>query len=64
MQGIKEIVVETQKNAEKISLQQIHFVAYSFVKYILNIRLSLIALIFITSICLFIIYKKGTRQYD
>lgn len=61
MQETKEIVVETQKNAEKISLQQIHFVLYSFIKRILNIRLSLIVLIFITSICLFIIHKKGTR---
>jgi hypothetical protein len=61
MQETKEIVVETQKIAEKISLQQIHFVLYSFIKRIFNIRLSLITLIFITSIYLFIIHKKGTR---
>ena len=42
MQEAKEIVVETQKNAGKISLQQIHFVLYSFIKRILDIMLSLI----------------------
>lgn len=42
MQETKEIIVETQKNAEKISLQQIHFVLYSFIKRIFDIILNLI----------------------
>lgn len=62
MQETKEIIVETQKSAEKISLQQIHFVLYSFIKRILDIILSLIALIFITPICLII--KAITLHFE
>ena len=62
MQEIKEIIVETQKNAEKISLQQIHFVLYSFIKRILDIILSLIALVFIIPICLII--KAITLHFE
>ena len=62
MQEIKEIIVETQKNAEKISLQQIHFILYSFMKRIFDIILSLIALIFIVPICLII--KAITLHFE
>lgn len=41
MQETKEIVVENQKVAEKITLQKIHFVLYSFLKRILDITTSL-----------------------
>ena len=62
MQETKEIVVETQKIAEKISLQQIHFVVYSCIKRILDIIFSLIALIFIVPICLVI--KAITLHFE
>lgn len=62
MQETKEIVVETQKIAEKISLQQIHFVVYSFIKRILDIIFSLIVLIFIVPICLII--KAITLHFE
>ena len=62
MQETKEIVVETQKNAEKISLQQIHFVLYSFIKRILDIIFSLIALVVIVPICLII--KAITLHFE
>lgn len=62
MQETKEIVVENQKVAEKITLQKIHFVLYSFLKRILDIVLSLIALVFIIPICLII--KAITLHYE
>ena len=62
MQETKEIVVETQKIAEKISLQQIHFVVYSFIKRILDIIFSLIAIVFIVPICLII--KAITLRFE
>ena len=62
MQETKEIVVETQKIAEKISLQQIHFVLYSFIKRILDIIFSLIALVLIIPICLII--KAITLHFE
>ena len=39
MQETKEIVVEIQKNAEKILLKQIYFVVYNFVEHISGIIL-------------------------
>lgn len=62
MQETKEIVVENQKVAEKITLQKIHFILYSFLKRILDIVLSLIALVFIIPICLII--KAITLHYE
>ena len=62
MQETKEIVVENQKSVEKITLQKIHFVLYSFLKRILDIVLSLIALVFIIPICLII--KAITLHYE
>ena len=62
MQETKEIVVENQKVAEKITLQKIHFVLYGFLKRILDIVLSLIALVFIIPICLII--KAITLHYE
>ena len=62
MQETKEIVVENQKSVEKITLQKIHFVLYSFLKRILDIVLSLIALVFIIPICLII--KAVTLHYE
>ena len=62
MQETKEIVVENQKVAEKITLQKIHFVLYSFLKRILDIVLSLIALVFVIPICLII--KAITLHYE
>lgn len=62
MQETKEIVVENQKVAEKITLQKIHFVLYSFLKRILDIALSLIALVFVIPICLII--KAITLHYE
>ena len=62
MQETKEIVVENQKSVEKITLQKIHFVLYSFLKRILDIVLSLIALVFVIPICLII--KAVTLHYE
>ena len=62
MQEAKEIVVENQKSVEKITLQKIHFVLYSFLKRILDIVLSLIALVFVIPICLII--KAVTLHYE
>lgn len=62
MQETKEIVVENQKVAEKITLQKIHFVLYSFLKRILDFTLSLIALVFVIPICLII--KAVTLHYE
>lgn len=62
MQEAKEIVVENQKSVEKITLQKIHFVLYSFLKRILDIVLSLIALVFVIPICLII--KSVTLHYE
>lgn len=65
MQETKEIIVETQKNAEKISLQQIHFVLYSFIKRIFDIILNLInENKYILSIILYVICKKRGKEYD
>jgi len=62
MQETKEIVVENQKSVEKNTLQRIHFVSYSFLKRILDIILSLIALVFVIPICLII--KAITLHYE
>ena len=62
MQETKEIVVGNQKSVEKITLQKIHFVSYSFLKRILDIVLSLIALVFVIPICLII--KAVTLHYE
>ena len=62
MQETKEIVVGNQKSVEKITLQRIHFVSYSFLKRILDIILSLIALVFVIPICLII--KAVTLHYE
>lgn len=62
MQETKEIVVENQKSVEKITLQKVHFVLYSFLKRILDIVLSLIALVFVIPICLII--KAITLHYE
>ena len=62
MQETKEIVVENQKSVEKITLQKVHFVLYSFLKRILDIVLSLIALVFVIPICLII--KAVTLHYE
>ena len=65
MQETKEIIVETQKNAEKISLQQNHFVLYSFIKRIFDIILNLInENKYILSIILYVICKKRGKEYD
>lgn len=62
MQETKEIIVENQKSVEKITLQKIHFVLYSFLKRILDFTLSLIALVFVIPICLII--KAVTLHYE
>jgi len=62
MQETKEIVVGNQKSVEKNTLQRIHFVSYSLLKRILDIILSLIALVFVIPICLII--KAVTLHYE
>ena len=62
MQENKKIVIESERIAERNTLQKIHFVSYSFLKRILDIILSLIALVFVVPTCLII--KAITLHYE